>query len=175
MTTNDSLQQLEYEGAGVALEFALWSLDDQIRAVERIEGKSERAITLGVAIVALFSGALTFQLDVLTSAEAVVGLVAAGLVAACFIAAVWLFFRSYAAVNWFLGPESEGLLSVAGEHSEPRTRQWLSEQILASVEQNTSRLQTKAELATWLFRVVLLEAVAAGAGVATIAILVAAA
>ena len=55
---------MKYEGAAAALEFAMWSLDDQIRTIERTDGKSERAITLGITVVALFSGALTFQLDV---------------------------------------------------------------------------------------------------------------
>ena len=53
-------------------------------------------------------------------------------------------------------------------------RQWLAEQILASVEQNAGRLQRKTDQATWLFRLVLFEAVAAGVGVTTTALLTAA-
>ena len=170
MTTNDSLQQLEYGGAGVALEFALWSLNEQLQTIKEIDAKSERAITLGVAIVAVFSGALTFQLG---SADGVVTILAVGsavLVAIPFMVAVWLFFRAYAALNLYLGPAGGRLLAVAGEQGDSRTRQWLAEQILDSVEHNASGVQTKAARSAQLFRAVLIEAGVAGAGVAATAI-----
>ena len=131
-------------------------------------------MTLGVAIVALFSGALTIQFDGTDGLVTTIAVGAAVIVACCFIAAIWLFFRSYAAVNWYLGPASDRLLAVSGGERDPRTRQWLAEQILASVEQNAGRLQRKTDQATWLFRLVLFEAVAAGVGVTTTALLTAA-
>lgn len=160
----------KYEGAAAALEFATWGLDDQIRTIERTDGKSERAITLGIAIVALFSGALTFQLDGSGRAAAIVALGASIVVAGCFIAAVWLFFRSYAAVNWALGPDSGRLLAISSDQEDLRVRQWLAEQILAAVDNNAGGLQAKTNWSTWLFRAVLLEAVAASGGVIGIAI-----
>lgn len=132
MTTDDVGGEREFEGAGAALEFAIWGLSDQVRTIERTDAKSERAMTLAVAIFALFSGALTFQLDSPGRLATVVASVAAISVAGCFVLAVWLFFRSYAAINWHLGPESERLLEVSSEHAEPRVRLWLAEQILAS-------------------------------------------
>ena len=161
---------MKYEGAAAALEFAMWSLDEQLRAIQTTDAKSERAITLGVAIVALFSGALTFQLGDSDRAATIVALCAAVLVAGCFIAAVWLFFRSYAAVNWYLGPASERLLAVSGDHGDLRTRQWLAEEIFATVERNAEGLDTKTTRSTWLFRAVLMEAGIAGAGIVAIAI-----
>ena len=174
MADNEPQPALEYEGAGPALEFATWSLDDQIRTIQTTDAKSERAITLGVTIVALFSGALTFQLGAAGRAEAIIVLGAAMTVAGCFIAAVWLFFRSYAVVDWYLGPDSKRLLSVSREHEDRRTRQWLAEQILAAVDGNASGLQDKTRRSTWLFRAVLMEAIAAGTGVVGIAIAAAA-
>ena len=170
MTTGEAEQGRGFEGASAALEFAIWSLDEQMRAIQTTDAKSERAITLGVAIVALFSGALTFQLGGSDRAAAIMALGAAAMVAACFVAAVWLFFRSYAAVNWYLGPASERLLAVSGDHGDLRTRQWLAEEIFATVERNAEGLDTKTTRSTWLFRVVLMEAGIAGAGVAAIAI-----
>ena len=175
MADNEPQPALDYEGAGPALEFALWSLGDQIQTIERTDGKSERAITLGITIVALFSGALTFQLDGSGRAGAIVALSASIVVAGCFIAAVWLFFRSYAVVDSYLGPDGRRLLGVSREHEDRRTRQWLAEQIFAAVDSNASGLQAKTNWSTWLFRAVLLEAVAAGGGVIAIAIAAAAA
>ena len=175
MASDEPQPALEYEGAATALEFAIWSLDDQIRTIERTDGKSERAITLGIAVVALFSGALTFQLDGSGRAGAMVALSASLVVAGCFIAAVWLFFRSYAAVNWALGPTSRRLLAISSDQEDLRVRQWLAEQIFAAVDSNASGLQAKTNWSTWLFRAVLLEAVAAGGGAIGIAIATAAA
>ena len=174
MASDEPQPASDYEGAGAALEFAMWSLDEQLRAIQTTDGKSERAITLGVAIVTLFSGALTFQLGDAGRGVTMLALGTAVLVVGCFVAAVWLFFRSYAAVNWYLGPDSEELLAVSGEHGDLRSRQWLAEQLLSAVGHNAAGLQTKTIWSTWLFRAVLLEAVLAGGGVAALAILSAA-
>ena len=170
MTNDEPGHEPGFDGAAAAQEFAVWSLDEQLRAIRTTDAKSERAITLAVAILALFSGALTFQLDGAGRAGTLTALVAASGVAGCFVAAVWLFFRSYAAVNWYLGPESDRLLAVSSDYAEPQVRQWLAEQILAAVEHNAIRLQTKTARSTWLFRAVLLEAGAAGAGVIAVAV-----
>ena len=174
MTSRTEEQAPRYEGATAALEFAIWSLDDQIRTMERTDGKSERAITLGVAIIALFSGALTFQLADADRSATIVALCSMPLVAGCFIAAVWLFFRSYAAVNWYLGPDGARLLAVSDEHGDSRTRQWLAEEIFAAIERNAEDLKRKTDQSTWVFRAVLLEAASAGIGVVAIAIAAAA-
>lgn len=170
MTTEGTDGKQGFNGAGAALEHAVWSLSDQVRTIERTDGKSERAITLAVAILALFSGALTFQLEDAGRAGTIVALGAATVVAGCFVAAVWFFFRSYAAVNWHLGPETERLLHVSSEHAEPRVRQWLAEQILAPVEANALSLEVKTTRSTRLFRAVMLEAIAAGIGVPLLAV-----
>ena len=174
MATDDPESAPELEGAGVALEFAIWGLDDQIRTIERTDGKSERAITLGVAIVVLFSGALTFQLDGAGRAATVVALCAAIVVASGFMAAVRLFFRSYEATNWYLGPVGERLLAVSGSQGDLRARQWLAEEIFAAIERNAEGLKAKTDRSTWLFRAVLLEAAGAGVGVVGAAIAAAA-
>ena len=159
-----------FEGASAALEFAVWSLSDQVRTIETTDGKSERALTLAVAVIGLFSGALTFQLDEAGRAEAVVGLIAAPLVVVCFVAATWLFFRSYAMTNWYLGPQSENLLSIAAEHTQPRVRQWLAEQIFASVQLNADQIEAKTVRSTRLFRAVLAETIFASGGVSAVAV-----
>lgn len=169
MTTDDSTQT-EYAGGAAALEFALWSLDEQLQAVKNIDAKSDRAITLGGAIVAVFSGTLTLQLNGADRAVTITALSSAVLVAIPFIAAVWLFFSSYSALNLFLGPTSGRLLGVSGAESDLRTRQWLAEQILDSVEHNSASVQTKEARAGWLFRAVLVEAGVAGAGAAATAL-----
>lgn len=170
MTGDEGGRERNFEGAGAALEFALWGLSDQVRTIERTDAKTELAMTLAVAIFALFSGALTFQLDSPGRLATVVASVAAIAVAGCFVLAVWLLFQSYRAVNWYLGPESERLLEISGEHAEPRVRQWLAEQILASVAHNETSLKDKTVWSTRLFRTVFLEAVLAGAGVAAVLI-----
>lgn len=175
MTSGDGERERNFEGAGAALEFAIWGLSDQVRTIERTDAKSERAMTLAVAIFALFSGALTFQLDSPGRLATVVASVAAIAVAGCFVLAVWLFFRSYAAINWHLGPESERLLEISGEHAESRVRQWLAEQILASVAHNETSLKDKTVWSTRLFRAVLLEAAFAGAGVVALLLIASAA
>lgn len=167
--TNDSTH-IEYAGSAAALEFALWSLDEQLRAIKDIDAKSERAITLAVAIVALFSGVLTFQLDTSDRTVTVTAVSSTVLVALPFTIAVWLFFRAYAAVNLYLGPVGKGVLGISGEQTDARTRQWLAEQILDSVEQNALGVQQKAARSAMLFRAVLLEAGVAGGGAAATAL-----
>ncbi|MYE32340.1 MAG: hypothetical protein F4X80_06785 [Chloroflexi bacterium] len=169
MTTNDS-PHIEYGGAAAALEFARWSLDEQLRAIKDIDAKSERAITLAVAIVALFSGVLTFQLDTSDRTVTITAVSSAVLVAFPFTVAVWLFFRAYSAVNLYLGPVGKRLLGISGEQTDARTRQWLAEQILDSVEQNALGVQQKAARSAMLFRAVLLEAGVAGGGAAATAL-----
>ena len=170
MTTDEVDQILQYEGAGAALEFAVWSLTEQLQTIKDIDAKSERAITLGAAIVALFSGALTFQLSAADRLVTITALSSAVLVASAFILAVWLFFRSYAAPNLYLGPAGGRLLAVSGEEADARTRQWLAEQILDSVEHNAAGVQEKAARSAWLFRAVLCEAGVAAAGAAATSI-----
>ena len=170
MTTDEVVQHSEYGGAGAALEFALWSLSEQLQTIKDIDAKSERAITLGAAIVALFSGALTFQLSAADRLATITALSSAALVAGTFVVAVWFFFRSYAALNLHLGPTAGRLLAVSGEQGDSRTRQWLAEEILESVEHNANGVQEKAAGSAWLFRAVLFEAGAAGAGAAAISI-----
>ena len=175
MAGDEGGRERNFEGAGAALEFALWSLDEQMLAIRTTDAKSEHAITLAVAILALFSTALTFRIDGAGSAEAAAAIVAAVVVAGCFVLAVWLFFRSYSWVNWYLGPDSERLLDVSSRHAEAASRQWLAEQILASVGHNAAQLRAKTAWSTRLFRAVLLEAVLAGAGVVVLLVASAAA
>lgn len=170
MTTDGGERERNFEGAGAALEFAIWSLDEQLLAIRTTDAKSERAITLAVAILALFSTALTFRMGGAGSAGAAMAIVAAVAVALSFVLAVWLFFRSYSWVNWYLGPDSERLLDVSSRHAEAASRQWLAEQVLASVEHNAAQLRAKTAWSTRLFRAVLLEAALAGLGVAAVAI-----
>ena len=46
MTTGAADGEQGFDGAGAALEHAVWSLSDQVRTIERTDGKSERAITI---------------------------------------------------------------------------------------------------------------------------------
>jgi hypothetical protein len=99
VTTDERAQHSEYEGAAAALEFALWSLDEQLETIKEIDAKSERAITLGIAILAVFPGTLTFQLGSADGVVTIAALTSAVLVAIPFLVAVWLFFHAYAALN----------------------------------------------------------------------------
>ena len=42
----------QFSGASAALDFAVWSLTDQMRAIETTDAKSERALTVAMAVIA---------------------------------------------------------------------------------------------------------------------------
>lgn len=167
MTTNARQQQSEYGGAGAALEFALWSLNEQLQTIKEIDAKSERALTLAVAILALFSGAVTLQwgeatdqLRLATVAVVVIG---------TFLLAVVLFFRSQEASNLHLGPDGGRLLAISVEQSEDRVRQWVAEHLYRSIEGNRDLVHTKNRRYRHLAYAVITEAVVASVAVVGIA------
>lgn len=162
MATNDS-QQTEYAGAAAALEFALWSLDEQLRTIKDIDAKAERALTLAVAILALFSGASTFGWGDATDQLRLAAI--AAVVIAFFVLAVMLFFRCQEAANLHLGPDGRGLLALSTEHGELRVRQWLAEHIYRSIESNRSLIYTKNRRYLHLAYAVMGEAIVASVAV----------
>lgn len=167
MTTNDSVQQLEYGGAGAALEFALWSLDEQLQTIKEIDAKAERALTLAVAILALFSGAITFQWGEATDQLRLAAVGAA--VIGTFLLAVVLFFRSQEASNLHLGPDGDRLLAISVEQSEVRVKQWLAEHVYRSIEGNRELVHSKNRRYRHLAYAVIAEAVVASIAVVGIA------
>ncbi len=167
MATDDSEQHLEYEGAGAALEFALWSLDEQLQTIKNIDAKAERALTLAVAVLALFSGASTFQLSGGSNQWWLVA--AAAVVIGIFLIAVLLFFRCQEFANLYLGPDGARLLRVSADNAELRARQWMAESIFWSVEANAERIETKDRRYKRLAAAVIAEAIAASVTVVVVA------
>ena len=158
---------MEYGGAGVALEFALWSLDEQLQTIKEIDAKAERALTLAVAILALFSGAITFQWGEATD-QLLLAAVSA-VVIGTFLLAVVLFFRSQEASNLHLGPDGRRLLEISVEQSEVRVRQWLAEHVYRSIEGNRELVHHKNRRYRHLAYAVIAEAVVASVAVVGIA------
>ena len=167
MTSGDPQPGLEYEGDGAALELAMWSLDEQLQTIKDIDAKAERALTLAVAILALFSGASTFQWGEVGDRWWLVAAVAA--VTGVFLITVVLYFRCQAFANLYLGPDSDRLLRVSAGHADARTRQWMAEAILRSVDANAGPIQAKNSRYKRLAAAVIVEAVAASVTVASIA------
>ena len=158
---------MEYEGAGVALEFALWSLDEQLQTIKEMDAKAERALTLAVAILALFSGAITFQWGEATDQLRLAAVSA--IVIGTFLLAVVLFFRSQEASNLHLGPDGRRLLAISVEQSEVRVRQWLAEHVYRSIEGNRELVHQKNRRYRHLAYAVIAEAVVASVAVVGIA------
>ena len=169
MTTDDVVQHSEYGGAGAALEFALWSLDEPLQTIKDIDAKAERALTLAVAILALFSGATTFQLSggnnpwwLVAGAAVVIGI---------FLVAVVLFFRCQDFANLYLGPDGPRLLRVSADNADLRARQWMAESIFWSVEANVEWIETKDRRYRLLAAAVIAEAVSATVAIVVVAAL----
>ena len=167
MTTDDVVQHSEYGGAGAALEFALWSLDEQLQTIKDIDAKAERALTLAVAILALFSGASTFQLSGENNPWWLV--VGAAVVIGIFLIAVLLFFRCQEFANLYLGPDGSRLLRVSADNAEPRAKQWMAESIFWSVEANVERIEMKDRRYRRLAAAVIAEAVSATVAIVIVA------
>ena len=167
MTTDDVPQHSEYGGAGAALEFALWSLNEQLQTIKDIDAKAERALTLAVAILALFSGASTFQLSGGSHQSWLVA--AAALVVGIFLVAVVLFFRCQDFANLYLGPDGPRLLRVSADNADLRARQWMAEGIFWSVEANVERIETKDRRYRRLAAAVIAEAVSATVAIVVVA------
>ena len=167
MTTDEVVQHSEYGGAGAALEFALWSLNEQLQTIKDIDAKAERALTLAVAILALFSGASTFQLGGVGQQSWLVA--AAAVVVGVFLLAVVLFFRCQDLANLYLGPNGQRLLRVSAENADLRARQWMAESIFWSVEANVERIETKNRRYRRLAAAVIAEAVSATVAIVIIA------
>ncbi len=167
MTTDDGSQILQYGGAGAALEFALWSLDEQLQTIKTLDAKAERALTLAVAILALFSGASTLQWGDATDQLRFAAI--AGAVIGFFVLAVVLFFRCQEAANLHLGPDGRRLLAVSTEHRELRVRQWLAEHIYRSIESNRRLIYAKNRSYRLLAYAVVGEAAVASVAVVGIA------
>lgn len=166
MTNNDSTH-IEYGGGGAALEFALWSLDEQLQAIKDIDAKAERALTLAVAILALFSGASTLGWGAATDQLRLAAI--AAVVIAFFVVAVVLFFRCQEAANLHLGPDGRRLLAVSTEHGELRVRQWLAEHVYRSIESNRRLIYTKNRHYLYLAYAVMGEAIVASVAIVGIA------
>ena len=168
MTTDDGGGERNFGGAGAALEFAIWSLDQQQQALRDFDAKSERALTLAVAILAISAAASTFFLgaDAPGVSNRIMWLLASGILLLSFLAIIWLSFRSQTALSMHLGPEGEHLLAISAEHTDPRTRQWLAEDIYRSIEYNESVIATKSKRYKRLALAVMLEAIVAGAAIA---------
>ena len=132
----------EYEGASAALEFALWRLDEQLQAIKSIDAKSERAVTIAAALLALLAGAGTFQLS--SSGERHIWLAVIVALSSFFIIlVVGFFFRTQETTNLHLGPDGEELLEVAAAHPEARVRQWLAENVFVAIEYNERQIEAK--------------------------------
>ena len=159
MASDEPQPALEYEGAGAALEFAMWGLDEQLQTIKDIDAKAERALTLAVAILALFSGASTFQWGGVSEPWWLVA--AAGVVLAIFLVAVASFFRCQEAANLYLGPDGARLLGVSADQPGPRTRQWMAEVIFRAVAANSQWVDTKDRRYKRLAAAVISEAIAA--------------
>ncbi len=159
MAGDEPQPALEYEGSDLALEFAMWSLDEQLRTIKDIDAKAERALTLAVAILALFSGASTFQWEGVSERWWLVA--AAGVVLVIFLVAVVFFFRCQEAANLYLGPDGARLLRVSADQPAPRTRQWVAEVIFRAVAANSHWVDTKDRRYKRLAAVVIAEAIAA--------------
>ena len=169
MTTGEAGGEPRFEGASAALEFAIWSLDEQLRTIKDIDAKAERALTLAVAILALFSGASTFQWGGLSDQWWLIA--AAGVVISIFLIAVLFFFRCQEYANLYLGPDGARLLRVSADQGDLRTKQWMAETIFRSIEANTERILTKNARYKRLTAAVIAEAIAASATVVGIAML----
>lgn len=168
MTTDASEQHLEYGGGGAALEFALWSLDEQLQTIKDVDAKAERALTLAVAILALFSGVSTLGLGDATDQVRIAAI--AAVVIAFFVVAVVLFFRCQEAADLHLGPDGRRLLAVSAEHRELRVRQWLAEHVFRSIEANRSIIQRKNRRYLHLAYTVMSEAIVASIAAVGIAV-----
>ena len=158
---------MKYEGAAAALEFAMWSLDEQLQTIKDIDARAERALTLAVAILALFSGASTFQWGGL--GERWWLLAPAAVVIGVFLTAVLLFFRCQEAANLHLGPDSRRLLALSADRGEGPVRQWLAEHIYHSVGLNAELMLTKNKRYKHLAYAVMAEAISASVAVVIIA------
>ena len=141
----------------------MWSLDEQLQTIKDIDAKAERALTLAVAILALFSGASTFQWSGLS--EPLWLLAPAAVVIGVFLGTVLLFFRCQEAANLYLGPDGARLLGVSAGQPDPRTRQWMAEVIFRAVAANTQWVDTKDRRYKRLAAAVIAEAVAASIAV----------
>ena len=168
MTGGEGGRERNFEGAGAALEFALWGLGQQQQALRGFDAKSERALTLGVAILAIFSAASTFFLgaDTFGVSNRLPWLVASAALFLSFFAVAGLFFHSQAAISMHLGPDGEHLLAISAEHTDLRTRQWLAESIYQSMENNEGVIATRSRRYKRLAFAVLVEALAAGVAIA---------
>ena len=141
----------------------MWSLDEQLRTIKDIDAKAERALTLAVAILALFSGASTLQWSGLSEPWWLVA--AAAVVLTVFLLAVVLFFRCQEAANLYLGPDGARLLGVSAHQPDPRTRQWMAEVVFRGVAANTQWVDTKDRRYKRLAAAVIAEAIAASIAV----------
>ena len=167
MASDEPQPAVEYEGAGAALEFAIWSLDEQLQTIKDIDAKAERALTLAVAILALFSGASTFQWGGVSEPWWL--LAPAAVVIGVFLCAVLLFFRCQEAANLHLGPDSRRLLVLSADRGEGPVRQWLAEHVYHSVERNAALTLTKNRRYKYLAYAVMAEAISASVAVVIIA------
>ena len=158
----------KFEGAGAALEFAIWSLDQQQQALRDFDAKSERALTLAVAILAISAAASTFFLgaDAIAASNRIMWLLASLALLLIFLAITWFSFHSQTALSMHLGPEGEHLLAISAEYTDLRTRQWLAEDIYRSINHNESVIATKSKRYKRLALAVLLEAIVAVAAIA---------
>jgi len=175
MTSDDGGRGPNFEGAGAALEFARWGLVQQQQALRGFDAKSERALTLAVAILAIFSAASTFFLgadtffrgaDTFGVSNRLPWLIASGALLLSFFAVAGLFFHSQAAISMHLGPDGEHLLEISAAHTDLRTRQWLAENIYQSIENNEGAIATRSRRYKRLAFAVLVEALAAGVAIA---------
>ena len=95
----------------------MWSLDEQLQTIKDIDARAERALTLAVAILALFSGASTFQWGGL--GERWWLLAPAAVVIGVFLTAVLLFFRCQEAANLHLGPDRTDARAIGRSGGRP--------------------------------------------------------
>ena len=164
MTINETNREPGFEGARAALEFATWSLNEQLEAIRQIDTKSQRVFTLAVAILVLLSGAGTLPLSDRPEWP-IQSVVAGGITVLFFIVAVWFFFHAQAATDLYLGPKGAHLLAIFAAQPDLRTRQWLAESIYGSIEHNAQLIHAKSKRYVRLTVAVLAEAILAGIAV----------
>lgn len=171
MISDEGGRERNFKGAGAALEFALWSLDQQQQALRGFDGKSERALTLAVAILAVYAAASTIfpGADMSAVSNRPQWLIVSLVLIVIFPIVIFLFFHSQAALSIHLGPDGEYLLAISAENTDLRTRQWLAENIYQSIDHNEGVIATRSRRYKWLAYAVLAEALTASVAIAATA------
>ncbi len=167
MTSDEGGRERNFKGAGAALEFALWSLDQQQQTFRGFDGKSERALTLAVAILAVYAAASTTfpGADMSAVSNRPLWLIVSLVLFVIFFAIAGIFFHSQAALCIHLGPGGEYLLAISAKNTDLRTRQWLAENIYQSIDHNEGVIATRGRRYKWLAYALLAEAIVAGVAI----------